>query len=675
MIGDVEPEPGEACIRAGAELLDRLRPDLLVAVGGGSVIDAAKAMRLFHEHPEVTLRELTLPFLDARKRVARYPQGEHSVRLVAVPTTSGTGSEVSPAAVITAGDRKLTLVDYSLVPDMAVVDPTLTLTMPPELTADTGIDALTHALEAYVSIFASPYTDAFCLQAIHLILDALPRAVADGSDLRARTDMANAATIAGLAFSNAFLGVNHALAHAVGARFGVAHGRANGVFLPHVLRYNAAVPTKFMPAPGYSAYVAPQKYAQIAWVLGLGGRGEEAARERLFARVDELLREVGIPRSLAGAGDRAGGLDATRCPGSAAPRSPTRAGAPTRACRCSPSSRSCSRPATADDFAGRLESRSRRSGVVRGAGERELHDMSLHGHRVFFRSAGSGPVVVLVHGITSTSATWANVFPYLAERFTVIAPDLMGHGDSAKPRGDYSLGAYASGIRDLLIALGHERATFVGHSLGGGVAMQLAYQFPEHCERLVLVSSGGLGRDITALLRAASLPGAELVLPLLVDERVLGAGRAVGRLLGRVGLRVHTDVGEVLRGHASLSDGEARAAFLHTLRTIVDVRGQRVDASDRLYLAQAIPFLIVWGERDPIIPVAHARAAHELVPGSRLELFPNAGHFPHLDDPLRFVGLLIDFMETTDPARVDADRWGDLLRGGGEVASSPLPAE
>ena len=188
--------------------------------------------------------------------------------------------------------------DYSLVPDMAVVDPTLTLTMPPELTADTGIDALTHALEAYVSIFASPYTDAFCLQAVHLILDALPRAVADGSDLRARTDMANAATIAGLAFSNAFLGVNHALAHAVGARFGVAHGRVNGVFLPHVLRYNAAVPAKFMPAPGYSAYVAPQKYAQIAWVLGLGGRGEEAARERLFARVDELLREVGIPRSL-----------------------------------------------------------------------------------------------------------------------------------------------------------------------------------------------------------------------------------------------------------------------------------------------------------------------------------------------------------------------------------------
>jgi pimeloyl-ACP methyl ester carboxylesterase len=304
-----------------------------------------------------------------------------------------------------------------------------------------------------------------------------------------------------------------------------------------------------------------------------------------------------------------------------------------------------------------------------------LREIVLHGHRVFYRSAGSGPVIVLVHGITSTSATWANLLPYLAERFTVIAPDLLGHGESAKPRGDYSLGAYASGIRDLLIVLGHERATFVGHSLGGGVAMQVAYQFPEHCERLVLVSSGGLGRDITALLRAASLPGSELVLPLLVNEQLVGAGRAVGRLLGRIGLRVHTDLGEVLRGHASLSDGAARSAFLHTLRTIVDPRGQRVDASDRLYLAQAIPLLLVWGERDPIIPVEHARAAHGLVPESRLEIFPDAGHFPYLDDPLRFVRLLIDFMDTSEPADVDAGRWGELLRsGGGEPVPSPASA-
>jgi acetaldehyde dehydrogenase/alcohol dehydrogenase len=303
---EVEPEPGEARIRAGVKVLDELRPDLLIAVGGGSVIDAAKAMRLFHESPELTLDELTLPFLDARKRVAHYPEIDHSVRLVAVPTTAGTGSEVSPAAVLTVDGHKATLVDYSLVPDMAVVEPRLTLSMPPTLTADTGIDALTHALEAAVSIFASPYTDAFCVQAVHQILPNLTRAFADGSDLEARTAMSNAATIAGLAFSNAFVGVNHALAHAVGARFGIAHGRANAIFLPHVLRYNASLPTKFMPAPGYTAYVAPEKYAQIAWIIGLGGKTEEERRERLFARIEALLEQVDMPRSLEQAGvDRA----------------------------------------------------------------------------------------------------------------------------------------------------------------------------------------------------------------------------------------------------------------------------------------------------------------------------------------------------------------------------------
>jgi acetaldehyde dehydrogenase/alcohol dehydrogenase len=303
VVATIEPEPTEAQVRAALGALADQSPDLIVAVGGGSVIDAAKAMRLFHENPSLTLRELTLPFLDARKRVAHYPDGApHRVRLAALPTTSGTGSEVSPAAVLTHESRKVTLVDYSLVPDVAIVDPRLTLTLPAHITADTGVDALTHALEAYVSIFASPYTDAFCLQAMHLILDALPRAVADGADLSARTDMANAATIAGLAFSNAFVGVNHALAHAVGARFGLAHGRANGLFLPHVLRYNAALPRKFMPAPGYGAYVAPQKLAQAAWVLGLGGRGEGAARARLFDRVDDVLAAVGMPRTVIDAG-------------------------------------------------------------------------------------------------------------------------------------------------------------------------------------------------------------------------------------------------------------------------------------------------------------------------------------------------------------------------------------
>ncbi len=296
---DITPEPTEEQIRAGVAVVEQMKPDVIVALGGGSVMDAAKAMRLFYESPGLTMRELSLPFLDARKRVAHYPDKEHKVKLVAMPTTAGTGSEVSPAAVVTAGLKKLTLVDYSLVPDMAIVDPLLTLSLPPPVTADTGVDALTHALEAHVSIFASPYTDAFCLQAINLILDALPSAYEDGSDLDARTKMANAATIAGLAFSNAFVGVNHALAHAVGARFGIAHGRANAIFLPHVLRYNASLPSKFMPAPGYSAYVAPEKYAQIGWVIGLGGKTEEIARERLFKRVDELLGTVGEPRSLA----------------------------------------------------------------------------------------------------------------------------------------------------------------------------------------------------------------------------------------------------------------------------------------------------------------------------------------------------------------------------------------
>ena len=207
-----------------------------------------------------------------------------------MPTTAGTGSEVSPAAVLTHEGRKVTLVDYSLVPDVAIVEPRLTLTMPPTMTADTGVDALTHALEAYVSIFASPFTDAFCLQAMQPHpRRAAARGRATGPTSTRAPTWPTPRRSPGLAFSNAFLGVNHALAHAVGARFGVAHGRANGLFLPHVLRYNAALPRKFMPAPGYGAYVAPQKYAQVAWVLGLGGHGEEAARERLFARVDELL--------------------------------------------------------------------------------------------------------------------------------------------------------------------------------------------------------------------------------------------------------------------------------------------------------------------------------------------------------------------------------------------------
>ncbi|HEY8866163.1 MAG TPA: alpha/beta fold hydrolase [Solirubrobacteraceae bacterium] len=290
--------------------------------------------------------------------------------------------------------------------------------------------------------------------------------------------------------------------------------------------------------------------------------------------------------------------------------------------------------------------------------------IELHGHRVSYRSAGEGPVLLLIHGITSSSRTWEPVVESLAADHTVIAPDLLGHGESAKPRGDYSLGAYASGVRDLLIALGHERATVVGHSLGGGIAMQFAYQFPELVERLVLVSSGGLGREVSALLRAATLPGSEYVLPLLCGDRAITAATGVARALGTIGLRPSDDVREGAAGFASLGDAHARRAFLATLRTIVDAGGQRVSARDRLYLAEAVPTLIVWGERDPIIPVAHGRSAHEAMPGSHLRVFYEAGHFPHVTDPQGFVHALREFIAETEPARADPARLREALLTG-----------
>src|SRR5438067_1598156 len=295
----------------------------------------------------------------------------------------------------------------------------------------------------------------------------------------------------------------------------------------------------------------------------------------------------------------------------------------------------------------------------------ELRELSIHGHRVAYREAGSGPAVVLIHGITSDSATWRRVLPYLSRRFTVIAPDLAGHGGSDKLRGDYSLGAHASGVRDLLLTLGHDSATFVGHSLGGGVAMQLSYQFPERCERLVLVDSGGLGRELSRLLRAATLPGSEFVLPLLAASRLLDVGRLAGSLIGRLGLHAGTDIEEMARGHATLGDREARAAFVHTLRSVVEPGGQRVDASNRLYLAEHLPLLLIWGERDTLIPSSHGLAAHEQVPGSRLEVFADSGHFPQLDEPERFLDVLVDFIDSTEPAAMSAEGWRELLLGTG----------
>jgi pimeloyl-ACP methyl ester carboxylesterase len=285
------------------------------------------------------------------------------------------------------------------------------------------------------------------------------------------------------------------------------------------------------------------------------------------------------------------------------------------------------------------------------------NELTLHGHRVSYRTGGNGPALLLLHGITNSSETWEHVAPRLAERFTVIAPDLLGHGNSATPRGDYSLGAHASGARDVLTALGIERATVVGHSLGGGIAMQFAYQFPERCERMVLVASGGLGREVHVLLRAASLPGADYVLPALTSAGLIGVGRGVGGLLRRLHLAPSEDVDVLARGFASLDNAGSRMAFLHTVRSVIEPSGQRVSAQDRLALAALIPTLIVWGERDSIIPVGHGAEAHAAIPGSRFEVFPGAGHMPHDADPERFAELLTEFCDETPAARLAADHW------------------
>jgi pimeloyl-ACP methyl ester carboxylesterase len=291
----------------------------------------------------------------------------------------------------------------------------------------------------------------------------------------------------------------------------------------------------------------------------------------------------------------------------------------------------------------------------------DVRELTLHGHSVTYRTAGSGPVLLLLHGITNSSETWEPAAAPLAKRFTVIAPDLLGHGHSATPRGDYSLGAHASGVRDLMTALGHDRATVLGHSLGGGIAMQFAYQFPERCERLVLVSSGGLGREVHLLLRAAALPGADWVLPLLTSRGVRGVGNGIAAALRQGRIAPKGDIGVLARGFRSLDNGGSRQAFLHTLRAVIDTGGQRVSANDRLHLAAVLPTLIVWGERDSIIPPAHGRAAHEAMPGSRLELFPGAGHMPHHHDPELFAAILADFCASTEPASLTADHWRPLL--------------
>ncbi|MEU8132266.1 alpha/beta fold hydrolase [Streptodolium elevatio] len=313
---------------------------------------------------------------------------------------------------------------------------------------------------------------------------------------------------------------------------------------------------------------------------------------------------------------------------------------------------------------------------LRDSAEIPLRYREVHGYRRAYRIAGEGPPLLLVHGIGDSSETWLPVVAELARRHTVIAPDLLGHGSSAHPRADYAVAAYACGMRDLLGVLDIERVTVVGHSLGGGVAMQFAYQFPERCERLVLVGTAGIGRDVHPLLRLAAGPGAEVTLPLATAGPVRGLVRALvpllrgigrwgdGRLSGWTRLGLGADFDYVLGRYQSLADTTARQAFLRTLRAGVDARGQVITMLDRSYLAAGLPTLILWGALDPVIPVAHARIAHAAMPGSLLRVFPDSGHFPHHDDPAGFAKAVEEFVEATAAADHDPVRWRQLLRAG-----------
>jgi pimeloyl-ACP methyl ester carboxylesterase len=292
-----------------------------------------------------------------------------------------------------------------------------------------------------------------------------------------------------------------------------------------------------------------------------------------------------------------------------------------------------------------------------------LEHTAIHGHDVAYRRSGAGPVLLLLHGIAGSSRTWVPAMQLLRRNYTVIAPDFPGHGNSAKPLGDYSLGNQASGMRDFLHLLGIERATVIGQSFGGGVAMQFAYQFPERCERLVLVDAGGLGREVSWLLRLLTLPAAEYIMPVVFPAFARTWGDSVSRFLRDRGFRSARSA-EMWRSYRSLTEAENRQAFVRTMRAVIDPGGQSVSAMDRLYLAAQMPTLIVWGDQDRIIPLIHAHQAHEAIPGSRLEVMEGVGHFPHAEEPIRFVEILLDFLQTTDPSNFTPEVQRDRLRRG-----------
>ncbi len=293
-----------------------------------------------------------------------------------------------------------------------------------------------------------------------------------------------------------------------------------------------------------------------------------------------------------------------------------------------------------------------------------IEHVTLHGERVAYRRAGEGPVLLLLHGIAGSSRTWIPAMRLLQRDYTVIAPDFLGHGESAKPHGDYSLGNHASNTRDFLDVLDIERATIVGQSFGGGVALQFAYQFPEICERLVLVDAGGLGREVNLMLRLVTLPGAEYVFPVVFPAFAGRYGRSVAQFLARRGIH-NPAAGEIWSSYESLTDATNRRGFVRTMRAVIDPGGQSVSAVTRLYLAAHMPTLIVWGDRDKIIPVEHAHQAHAVMPNSRLAVMEGIGHFPHAEDPEGFAEILVDFLRTTAPSSFTREELRELRRNGG----------
>jgi pimeloyl-ACP methyl ester carboxylesterase len=301
------------------------------------------------------------------------------------------------------------------------------------------------------------------------------------------------------------------------------------------------------------------------------------------------------------------------------------------------------------------------------SGTFEAHEVDLHGHRAVYRTAGSGPTIVLIHGMINSSKHWEAVATRLAGSYRVIAPDLIGHGDSATPRGDYSLGAHAASIRDLMTTIGVESATIVGHSLGGGVAMQFFYQFPQRTERLALISSGGLGHGVSPLLRGAALPGSATLLRLATRPRLVDALAGAGGRLRARGNSTGVYLQAVARALGPLQEPGSRRAFLETLRSVIDFQGQRVSARDRLYLLGEMQTLIVWGERDRTIPIGHGLEAQRSIPNCRFQSLPRAAHFPNLEDPAGLAEALADFMATTEPVLIDDSEWGAMIERRGRA--------